>query len=407
MSTGSQKPGVGALMQLNLLGQQDEKFYELNKPVCNTFTNKSWKQSTRGATEQNEIPFPFVLGSTNKKVIPKRGDMMGNLLLAITLPVIPGAGINDYWLPRVGYILLKKMRLTLNDIELDSSERLWLSIHDDLFLPDGMTNGFNDMLGTSNLRLSQEHKIIVPLKFFNCYVPGQRQNFLPLLGSTRDTITLEIETETFQNCITSYSGINAPAELECELVTDYVFLDDLEKEQLVNRPYPVLAQIVQDVEQVSYREVLDSVTGDERIPTDTLLVDMSEINYPVKYICFVAYSVDAVERKEYFTYLDIIDRASLLFDNEERTEHQSKDIYSLVQTYRHAKRCISDKVYMYSFALDAFDSQPSGHFTFSNVRRVKLRVTLREKRDDVIVKCFVVGYRWIDFENGSARVRFI
>jgi hypothetical protein len=191
------------------------------------------------------------------------------------------------------------------------------------------------------------------------------------------------------------------------LVTDYVFLDDLEKEQLVNRPYPVLAQIVQDVEQVSYREVLDSVTGDERIPTDTLLVDMSEINYPVKYICFVAYSVDAVERKEYFTYLDIIDRASLLFDNEERTEHQSKDIYSLVQTYRHAKRCISDKVYMYSFALDAFDSQPSGHFTFSNVRRVKLRVTLREKRDDVIVKCFVVGYRWIDFENGSARVRFI
>lgn len=401
-----EKPGVGAIIQNNLIGPQEARMYD--ETADTPYTKPAWERATRGAIEQSEIDFPFLFGSTNKKVIPKRGDMLGNLALSITLPPIPGAGILDYWLENVGYILLKKLTLSLNDAEIDSSERLWLSIHDDLFLPDTKRAGIGDMLGTSNLRLSLGHTIIIPLKFFNCYKHGQRQNFLPLLASTTEnTLVLEIETESFQNCVTSYGGVNAPVELACELITDYVFLDDMEKEMLVNKPYPVIAEVVQDVEQTSFRSIIDPESGDTVIPTDRVLLDMSEISYPVKYIAFVAYRTDALSQKRYFEYEDIIDRVSLLFDNEEREDVQAADHYSLVQTFKHARRCIPDSVFLYSFAEHAYSSQPNGHFTFSNIRRVSLDVRLKEKRDDIIVKAFVVGYRFIDFQNGTAQVRFV
>lgn len=405
MST-EEKPGVGALIQTNLIGPQERIMYDNN--ARNPFTDSTWVRTTPGAIEQNEISFPCVFGTLNKKVIPKRGDMLGNLALSINLPVVAGAGINDYWVEKIGYIILKKLRLTLNDAELDTSERLWLSIHDDLFLPDAKRDGVLDMIGRSGMRLTQEHRIIVPLKFFNCYNDGQPQNFLPLLSSTSDnTLILEIETESFSNCVTSYSGLSAPTELECELITDYVFLDAPEKERLVNNPYPMIAEIVQDVEGVSYREIMDPVLGHTRIKTDKVLIDMTEINYPVKYLAFVAYETSAVSSNSYFTYLDIIDKVSILFDGEERTRDEDKDHFSLIQTYHHATRCIQDRVYMYSFALDAHTVQPNGHFTFSNIRKASIRVTLKEPRDNVLIKVFVVGYRWIDFEGGSARVRFI
>ncbi len=402
----NEKPGVGAILQTNMIGPQEKIMYD--RTAENAFTDSTWQPSTRGAIEQNEISFPFVLGATNKKIIPKRGDMLGNLALSIQLPAIPGAGINDYWQENIGYILLQKLTLSLNDAEIDSSERLWLSIHDDLFLPETKRSGVRDMIGNSGLRLSLSHTIIVPLKFFNCYKHGQRQNFLPLLASTSEnTLVLEVLTETFSNCVTSYSGLNAPTELECELITDYVFLDDMEREMLVNRPYPVVAEVVQDVENTSFREVIDPTLGDTTIGTDRVLIDMSEINYPVKYVAFVAYEINSLVEKKYFQYLDIIDKVSLLFDSEERETLQDRDHYSLVQTYKHATRCLGDRIYLYSFALNAYASQPNGHFTFSNIRKPMLDVRLKEKRDDIIVKAFVVGYRFIDFQNGSARVRFI
>ena len=405
--TTSQKPGVGALLQTNLTGPQEKLMYD--NTAKNQFTDSAWKRATRGAVEQNEIPFPFVFGASNKKVIPRRGDMLGNLALSITLPVVPGAGIDDYWVDRVGYVLLRHLRLSLNDAELDTSERLWLSIHDDLFLPDTKREGVLDMVGRSGLRLTTSHTIIVPLKFFCCYRHGEPQTFMPLLSTTSEnTILLEIQVERFENCVTSYAGVAPPAELECELITDYVFLEAAEKEHMINNPYPVIAEIVQDCENVSYKEILDPTLGDTRIPTDTVLVDLSEINFPTKMLAFVAYKVSDSGNKRYFEYEDVIQSVSLLFDSEERTRLLDRDHFSLLQTYSHARRCIQDRVYMYSFALDASRAQPNGHFTFSNIRKGSLKVILKEPRDDIIIKVFVVGYRWIEFSHtGGARLRFL
>lgn len=402
-------PGVGALTQLQLIGPQEKLMYSDDPGATNPFSSSTWPRATRGAIEQNEITFPFELGKTNKKQIPRRGDMLGNLALSITLPIVPGAGIDDFWAGRIGYVLLRKLRLTLNDAELDSSERLLLTLQDELFVSDMKRAGVLDMIGgtTPNLRLSQQHTIVVPLKFFNCFRDQQKQTFLPLIsaGNTLDLV-LEVDTEKFENCITSYAGSNPPTSLECELITDYAFLDSFERERLVNRPFPVLVESTQDVEGVSWKENNDVVSGVTIIPTDTVTIDMKEINFPVKYLTFVAYSKDAVGNLAYFQFEDVIDRVSIVFDGTEREVENDAKHYSLVNRFYHARRAVSDKILFYSFAIDAYDAQPSGHFSFSNVIQPILKVKLKQPRDDIIVKTFVSGLRWIDFEAGYAALRY-
>jgi hypothetical protein len=409
-STTSTKPGVGGVLQLNMIGMQDTHLYQTSDTSegGHRFFDQRWTQSTRFATVQKTVPSALPFGLTTKVVIPKRGDLLGNLALSITLPAIPGASIDDYWRERVGYILLRKLRIILNDVELDSSERLWLSLQDDLFIQKSKKAGVDDMIGRAGMRLSEEHTIVVPLKFFCCYKPGQRQTFLPLLSNTgQNSLVLEMELESFANCVTSYDGKFAPKDLAADLIADYVFLDEEDKNEIINRETPLLCEVVQDCEATSFRETLDGVGGDTIIPTGMVRVDLSEVNFPVKLIVFVAYSVDAVTQGKYFQYEDVIDTASLKFDGWERTQYQTADLYSLVQTWHHTPNCIKDHVYVYSFAMDAANSQPNGHFTFSHVRKPLLYVTLKQPRDDIVVKAFLLGYRYVNFRGGDAQVSYI
>ena len=404
----SSKPGVGAMLQLQMLGPQDQHMYELRDAASSSQFKQRVIQSSRFATTQKTVDVSLTLGSTVKAVIPRRGDLLGNIALSITLPAIPGAGINDYWRPKIGYVLLKKMRIVLNDVELDSSERLWLALHDDVHLHQSMKAGVADMIGANNLRLSQTHTVVVPLKLFCCYRPGQRQTFLPLLSSTgQNSLILEIETETFENAVTSYSGVSPPVEVSSELIMDFVFLDEAEKATIINSQTPLLCEVVQDCEGKSYRDTTDSTGGDSIIATDTVQVDLSELNMPVRYIVFVAYSQDAVTQRRFLEYEDIIDRVSLRMDGWDRTQHHDRDMFGRVQTFYHSRNCISENIYLYSFALDSTNTEPNGHFTFSHVRRPILYITLKEKRSDIVVKVFALGYRWVDFQNGDAQIRFL
>jgi len=407
MSSLQSKPGVGALTQLQMQGTQDEFIYDL-RPGAETRFNQPWLQSTNHEIVQKVVPVDLTLGSTVKVVVPRRGDLLGNLSLSISLPVVPGAGINDFWREKIGYILLKKLRLVLNDVELDTSERLWLALHDDLHLKQGMRDGVAEMVGTSGLRVSQQHVVVVPLKLFCCYRPGKRQTFMPLLSSTgQNSLVLEIETETFQNAVTSYAGISPPQQLNCELIVDYVTLSEMERTQFLHQQTPLLCEVSQDCEGKSFRETIDDQGGDTVIATDVVQVDLSEVNMPVKYIAFVAYSTNAIEERRYFQYEDVIDTVQLKMDGWDRTERLDSQHFGLLQTFFHTPNCIPDRVFVYSFALDASHADQNGFFTFSHVRRPILYITLKEKRDDIVVKAFVLGYRWIDFKDGDAQIRFL
>lgn len=403
-------PGVGSFIQLASQGPQERILYDLHAGK-NAFTNTCWKQSTRFATEVKSESFPlgFQLDKVNTLSIPRRGDMLGDITLEITLPVVPGASIHDYWLDDIGYILLRHIRMSVDDVEISSEERLWYNLSDSLFTSHTKLSGIRDMIGTGRdkrLGLATEHTIYVPLKLFCCKNHHTSQNFMPLLISPGSSLQIEIDTESFTNCVTSYNGNAPPMELVCDVLIQYVFLDSAEKERLINRPQTLLIETVKDMEGYSYKEFISETGGDVRVPTDTVTINLSEVNFPVKTIVWTAYSMNDVNNRIFFQYMDIIQSASLKFDGIERTLDEKASYYEGVQTFYHATRCVPDNVFMYSFAIDASAFQPSGHCTFGEIARPTLNITLKEKRSDVVVKVFILGYRFLEFDKGRVRIRF-
>jgi hypothetical protein len=412
-----QTPGAGALLQLQSVGKQDTYLYALkeedtsSKQGGNPFTKTGFLASSRGAIEHKEEVFePFYFGKTNTISVPRRGDLLGDIYLQITLPAVPGAGVDDYWLQGIGYILLRRVKLLLNETEINSDERLYYDIYDQMFQTENIRLGVQEMIGTDGQqrRLTQAHSFLIPLKFFCCKkrYGNARQTFMPLLATPGSTIYIDIEAESFENCITSYAGNTPPETLTCSLVCEFVFVDNPERESLINQPQLLMIEKVQDAEGFSSREIVSADGTSVIYATDTVVIPLNEINFPVKCLLFVAYFVDDVTQKRYFQYADIIQSASVRFDGNDRTDQLQSTYFQLLQPYLHAPRCNTNNIYLYSFALDPGLLQPTGAFTFANVRRPELYVKLAEARRDVVVKVFALGYTWIQFVNGRASPLF-
>lgn len=414
--TSSEKrdvPGVGGLLQTLALGPQDQYLYTLDKPGCNHFTKPFYIKTTRGALEVKEQQFsPFLFDTINRVEVHRQGDLLGDVMLEITLPVIPGATQNDYWRENIGYILIKHVRLLLNDTELNSTERLYYDLYERIYETESTRRAIRDMIGgdqPNTLRLTRQHIIIIPLKLFTSKRRGGNQTFMPLISTPGSALYLEIETESFINCVTSYTGNAPPRLLECNLLSEYAFLDDSEKERIINRPETetMLIETVQDAEGFSFREVNSQDGLNQIIPTNSVVVSLKEMNFPAKAIVFAAYSTTDLQNRNYFQYADVIESVSLRFDGNDRTEGQEPiDYYRLIQPYMHAPVCGPDNIFFYSFALDSLLLQPTGTFSFSNIKEASLAITLKESRDDIVVKVFVIGYTLLKLYHGYATTLF-
>ena len=397
---------VGSQLQLAAKGPQDLVLYgdDPGGPFSSCY-----KRHTNFAVDTKDVVFPegVYFGKTSRLTVPRSGDMLGNIVLEIQLPRVAGAGSTDAWVDSIGYVLFRRIKFSIDDTEISNTERLWYDISDRLFLKESHKAGVHEMIGKNHtLTLNKAHTIYIPLKLFCCKNHRETQQFLPLLTAPGSHIYLDIEMESFANCVKTYAGSLPPLSLECIALIDYVFLETAEKERMINRPHTLLIETEQDAEALTYKEML-SEGGDARIPLSSVKVDMSEVNYPVKYLAWVCYPNTVMQTKSYFTYTDDITRSLLLLDSVERFESQNKDYFQLLQKYYGCRRAPDrDGVFLYNFSLDASSWQPCGHCTFGEVSLPLLQVDIGEKRADRVIKVFMVGYKFLDITHGRVNVRF-
>ena len=399
---------VGSLLQLAAKGPQDLVIY--GDDPGGLFTCSAFRRHTPFAIDTTDVVFPegVFFGKTSRLQIPRSGDLLGNIVLELRLPVVPGASSTDVWVDAIGYVLMRRVKFTIDATEISNTERLWYDISDRLFLKESHKAGLHEMIGKNKtLKLNEAHTIYVPLKLFCCKNHHENQQFLPLLTAPGSSIYLDIEFENFSNCVQTYSGTLPPLSMECTALIDYVFLGAAEKERMINRPHTILIETEQDAEAVTYKEMLGGGGGDARVPLDSVKVDLSEVNYPVKLLAWVCYANNALQTKTYFTYTDDITKSLLLLDGNERFPTQNKDYFQLLEKFYGCRRTPAhDGVYIYNFGLDASSWQPSGHCTFGEVKMPLLQVDIGEKRSDRVIKVFVVGYKFLDIKHGRVNVRF-
>jgi len=403
-------PGVET--QLASVGPQDDYIRSTScgegEAVFAPFRGFEYSRVTRHATEDVEVHFDgngLVLGKLNSVVIPRGGDMLGNVTLEIRLPVVPGARPEDLWCDAIGYVLLRRVRVRIDDVIISDSERLWYDISDRLFLSAARTRGVDEMIGRNRaLSLTEPHVLYVPLKVFSGKNHHATQNFMPLLASPGTSISLEVDVERFENCVRSFAGNSesqSPLSLSVTALAQYVYLEDTERERMINRQRDILIETEQDVEAPSFM-----ISGESKVPLEAVKLDLSEVNYPVKALVWVAYDSSALSTKQYFRYSDQIASSILLLDGTERYNLADDGTTNLLETYYRGRNCVSDSLHAYSFALDFASWQPSGHLTFGEVRKPVLQVHFKQKTASLVVKCFVVGYRYLSFEKGRVRVLF-
>jgi hypothetical protein len=400
---------TGTLIHIDALGPQDEFLSALpgtgqTKPPSHF--RQCIRRHSRFALDVKEEEFPngFFFGSLNRMELGRRGDMLGDITLEIRLPIIDGASPSDTWIDGIGHVLLRRLNLIVDDTLVQTQERLWYDLSDKMFLSAAHANGKNEMIGKGHvLSLTKSHIIYVPLKLLSCKSHHKNQVFLPLLSVPGSTISLTFECESFENCVTSYSGSQPPMSLDVRLLVEYVFLDSAEKERILRRPTTIMFEDVQDMESRSYTES-NSTDGAFRIPLDRVDVDLSELNVPVKALVWVTY---ATNYGQFFEYTDDIAETTLLLSGRERIEPRTSEYFKRIDPYMHNFKIDTGNVHLYSLSLDVGGMQPSGHLSFDQVHAPLLRVFLKEKRSDLTVKVFAMCYKMLVVDRGRLSMKFV
>jgi hypothetical protein len=194
-------PGVGSLVQLSAQGPQNEYL----ESSCGTdfFSLPQWRRPTRFALDVVAESFPngFAWGKSNVIDIPRRADVLGDVILEIRLPALPAAVQGDSWVKAFGYVLLRRVRMIMDGTVVHDDERLWYDISDKLFASAEHEGGLDAMIGRDGLDLRTSHVVYVPLKLLCSKGHRSIQNFLPLLAMPGTPMQLEIVAEDIESCL--------------------------------------------------------------------------------------------------------------------------------------------------------------------------------------------------------------
>lgn len=411
---------MGTSVQLFLKAPQDAY---LTAPPEVSFFEPSWKRHTPFAVETKEEQFftGFRFGMTPARAsVSRDGDLLGDLTLQVTLPVIKDAsgaplssGAGRTWRDSIGYLLLRRARLRIGESLVHDHERLWYHISDSLFMSHGRRAALDAMIGRggSGLGVDREHTLFVPLKFLCCKDHRGAQSYLPLAGLVNVPISVELELETFENCVSSgvlAAGGVDPGDLSATLLCDFVLLDTPEQNVFLGEDELSLQfEQVQDMEAPAFVS-----TSDGTMVLPAVKVDLSELNVPTKALVVVVYDVNYSTP---FTFReDAVTEMYVEFNSKERFEKRGGDYFQLQQRYDYfggAGRPARDGIHAYSFALDASTAQASGSVNFSALELPLLKATLNtdvvSPETRFVVKVFSVSYNWLVCKKGAAQLKYV
>lgn len=387
---------LGTSDQMEALGPQNY-LLDLNPEV--TFFRQDFKRHTAFAVQCHEDACVLRPGGTTVVELGRRGDVLGSVWLEVSLPDLGIAG--GQWADAIGYVLMTRVRLVVDDVVLHDQERLWYDLVDKVHMPEGRRLAVDAMIGRGvTLPTDRAHTVVLPFKFMCCKDHYANQQCLPLVAlATNARLRVEFTTEALSQCLVLPDGVAVPAgvQLAAKLLSDQMYVDVDERQALMRRPFWAMMETAQDADALTY-QFDDSGTYDVAAVT----VDLSEINLPVKSLLFVAYDETGPSRGEHFEYLDCVDSAVLYINSGERFAPRRGEYFRLVQPYQHGLRCTPDNVSLYSFALDASQRQPSGALNLAVVDRPVLRVEVKNA-DALPVKFKVFAHciNWIRIENGA------
>ena len=402
----------GGLLQLVAYGAQDA--YITGNPHI-TFWKVLYKRHTNFAIEAFRVNFTGAptYGQRVVAVVNRNADLIWKTYVEVTLPDTTVTATDVTWSAgvqrRLGYALLQQIEVEIGGQIIDRHYGEWLYLWETLSADFNTAYKLDTMLGgalggTSTGATACQGRpnvLYVPLQFWFNRNPGLA---LPLIAlqyhEVRFNITLAPATDLVSKG--GFSSISAaasalPALKDMCLYIDYVYLDVEERRRFAQESHEYL------IDQLQYE-------GQQQITTASARLDLT-LNHPVKELiwlfqdarypdCGAATGVTdpntsvSADYTMPFTYNDVVNRARLQINGQDRFDERYGDYFWKVQPYQHHTAGGANPAYgflnsvvnttagadrdpvltgrtnpinVYSFAIQPEEHQPSGTCNFSRI----------------------------------------
>ena len=385
----------GGLLQLVAYGAQDA--YITGNPHI-TFWKVLFKRHTNFAVEAFRVNFTGMptYGQRVVAIVNRNADLIWKTYVEVTLPATDGIADLEWTggaQRRLGYLLLKQIEVEIGGQIIDRQYGEWLYLWETLTANfdtavklDNMVGG-NYSGGESSAPTCQgrPNVLYVPLQFWFNRNPGLA---LPLIALQYHEVRFNITLEDTVNLVKGAGPSGAqlataagklPALKDMALYIDYVYLDVEERRRFAQASHEYL------IEQVQY-------SGEQTITTSSGRIDLT-LNHPVKELIWVFQdarftdcSMPTIDPPVNFTqpfkYSDIVNRARLQLNGQDRFDERYGDYFWKVQPYQHhtggaysrlidesgvVPKTAPNPINVYSFAISPEEHQPSGTCNFSRI----------------------------------------
>jgi hypothetical protein len=209
-------------------------------------------------------------------------------------------------------------------------------------------------------------------------------------------VKFNISFKTFAQLAQGTSPVAADS-LNASLYVDYIYLDTDERRQFAQVQHEYL------IEQLQF-------TGAESVSATSFKSKLA-LNHPCKEIIWVCQLDSAVDANDWSDYSDgsggdtVVD-AKLQLNGQDRFSTRAGSYFNLVQPYQHHTRIPAVGIYVYSFALNPEQHQPSGTVNMSRIDNATLQLTLASS-DPAKLRVYAVNYNVLRIMAGIKECFYI
>jgi hypothetical protein len=295
-----------------------------------------------------------------------------------------------------------KIHVEFNDIDLcyklSPSHYIYISDNICLFSP-----------GETIYQIYQNNKITGEFIYFD--VITQKLYYNPISGSFVSSNDKLLITGSISNCNVSilynstivknedYFKFNKPSLLNSYLLINYIYLDNDERLNFINNTHEYVIQTIVSIPE----QIISTVSSVYKLP----------LTNPIKLLVWRGLLQSNKKSNNYFDYTlnnsNIINKCLLIINSVSRMELNSIEYYTTLQNYQNNFNNENLGLYMYSFALNPKDLQPSGSLNFSKIEDAYLQFQMNNNinyQNEISMKCYAIQYNLLKISLGILSLGF-
>jgi hypothetical protein len=289
--------------------------------------------------------------------------------LQVDLPTITGAGPGTKWVDHIGHCLIDNVTIEIGGQTIDQHYGQWLHIWNELTQTSEKEQGYATMIGNTEALTTagvsvEGTKLYIPLQFWFCRNAGLA---LPLIALQYHEVKFNIQFRPLGE-LTTGTTASASSQLNASLYVDYIYLDTDERRQFAQVQHEYL------IEQLQF-------TGSESTSGSSFKSKLA-LNHPCKELVWVVHPQEKIAANKLTDFSAGVDQtqtvadAKLQLNGQDRFSVREGAYFNLVQPYQHHTRIPATGIYVYSFALNPEQHQPSGTVNMSRIDNATLLLSL-------------------------------